>query len=313
MAKFAVYNSSLGTAAARPVVDDFDVDDLPEDTFAARLADAVSDIPGGFGYIQLTAGTYFSDLDGDASTYDYTVDTRGAPDAPPPVDLDPVVVDRYSLEEKQSQVKNRRDLLLLESLQLLAGDRLLTETDLGAVSTYLAALRAIPDAPASPDTVLFPTLAALANNASANLLARSYRRGNVVGGVSMSGGLPNGALFETTTTIDGLILRTADGSQLCATHISAGYFSSGVLTTAWDFPGSFISTAAVRPIAFLSTVNASNVASGLAANYIRQVQAFKSAHTATSATFQVRPTGGLTFSPGDSCFLVAFAFGRWTT
>lgn len=311
MAKFAVFNSSLGTAAARPVVDDFDVDDLPEETFAARLADAVSDIPGGFGYILLTAGTYFSDLDGDASTYEYTVDTRGAPDAPPPVNLNPVTVDRYNLEEKQSQVKNRRDLLLLEALQFIAGDRRMTEADLGTITTYFNSLRAIPDAPASPDTVVFPTLGALANNASENLLTRSYRKGNILAAVALASGVPTGGIIETGTNVNGLYMRFADGGQICRARITPGFFNSTRLATTWTFPAAFHSLSSFSFGATFSTHNNSNAVDGLADTVIRQCEVMSRERSTTAIGIHVlSPT--YSFVSGDFVWLDIWAIGRWT-
>lgn len=307
MAKYAIYSTSLGTAAGRPVVGEFDVDDLPEDTFAARLADAAGDVPAGHFYIQLTAGTYFSDLDGDASTYDYTVNTT----LTPPVSLTAVTVDRYSLEEKQSQVANRRDLLLLGGLQLLAGDRRMTETDLGSIATYLAALRAIPDAPASPDTVSWPTLAALSENSYANLALRSYRQSNIVAAVGLTGGgLPNGGVVETGTNANGMYLRTADGGQICRARLLCTYQSASVLAAGWTLPAAPVSTASHSLVAMMSTRNNANAADGFAAIDIQKCQVVETDHGASSCTVAVR-SNSLTFVSGDACWVNVIDFGRW--
>jgi hypothetical protein len=308
MPLYAIFSNTLGTATARPVVKDFWVDDLPEDTFAARLLDAAGDVPSGHGYVELTPGSYFSDLDGDASTYEYTVNTS----ATPPVALDPVTVDRYSLEEQQTQVANRRDLLLASGLQLLAGDRVLTDTDLGTVATYLAALRAISDTEASPGSVVFPTLGALANNASANLLTRTYRRGNAVGAVSFSGGIPAGAMFQTETNSNGLLYRTADGFQVCRARLLLTYFSSTRLAATFNFAGAFYNDIAWSIGWSLSTRDNSNAADGLADTDLAKLQLVTGTRSTTSVPVSLIVNGsGLTLSAGDKAWIDISIFGRW--
>lgn len=46
-------------------------------------------------------------------------------------------------------------------------------------------------------------------------LASHFRRGNAVGAVSQSGGIPTGAIIETGSNSNGYYTRWADGTQLC--------------------------------------------------------------------------------------------------
>lgn len=62
-----------------------------------------------------------------------------------------------------------------------------------------------------------------------------YHRGNTVGTVSQSAGLPTGAICERGTTATGSFVRFADGTQIC-THTMAALGSGGA---GWTFPAPF--------------------------------------------------------------------------
>ncbi|MGN6311146.1 MAG: DUF2793 domain-containing protein [Xanthobacteraceae bacterium] len=53
------------------------------------------------------------------------------------------------------------------------------------------------------------------NNGSAMDAARAFRRGNVLGTVAQTGGVPTGALIEYATNASGWYVRFADGLQIC--------------------------------------------------------------------------------------------------
>lgn len=53
------------------------------------------------------------------------------------------------------------------------------------------------------------------NNGSAMDAARAFRRGNILGTVAQSGGVPTGALIEYGTNANGWYVRFADGLQIC--------------------------------------------------------------------------------------------------
>lgn len=53
-----------------------------------------------------------------------------------------------------------------------------------------------------------------------------FRRGNVLGTVSQSGGIPSGAMIENGTNANGAYVRFADGTQICWRTAAAGTTSS---------------------------------------------------------------------------------------
>ena len=304
--KYAIYLTASGTATARPVTGMIEIADLPEEDFATRLADQVALLNVGESYIQVPDSAEFTDLDNDTNTNDFTVNTT----AVPPVALTPVSVARLSLEQKQDRVRIRRDAMLADALQLFAGDRLLTDADLATVATYFNALRAIPNAPASPDTVSWPTLGALANNAAANLITRSYRQGNIIAPVGFTSGIPNGGIIETATTIDGLYIRFADGGQLCRARITPVFFNSVRLATSWSFPAAFHALSSYSFHATFSTHNNLNAVAGLADTIIRQCQVMSRGRSTTSIDIPVL-SPSYAFVSGDFVWLDISAAGRF--
>lgn len=77
---------------------------------------------------------------------------------------------------------------------------------------------------------------------------------DIVGTVSDSGGLPNGALFEYGSNANGHYIRTADGLQLCwiigittsaITTAAGSLFISAAF--AWTLPAAFANTSYVVP------------------------------------------------------------------
>lgn len=220
-----------------------------------------------------------------------------------------ITVDRYSLTQKQAIVRTQRDRLIAEAVRASHFDRFISDTDLSTFATYISALRSISDTEASPDTVVFPTLGAIAGAAD-RVLTRQYRRGNIVDGVGLSSGVPTGGIIETATNVNGLYIRTADGGQFCKARLKATYFSVATMAVSWTFPAAFIDLASPVTIPVMSLKNLSNVDDGLSANDIRQCQIIESNRAATSVTFQIKsPT--LSFSSGDEIWVNMLAMGRW--
>jgi hypothetical protein len=304
--KHAIYLTGAGTATARPVTGLFEVSDLPTDDFAARLAAQVALLGVGEASIQVPDTAEFSDLDSDASTYDYTVDTT----ATPPVAMTPVTVARLSLAQKQTRLAARRDAALNVALQLLAADRVLTETDLGTVETYLAALRAISDTEADPDGYSFPSLGTLANNASATLRVRTYRRGNVIATVAQASGVPTGGLFEEAANTNGRYVRFAGGTQKCYGIRKATFVNSTLLLASWTFPGAFSETDNLFIGGFLSSVRPDGTTEGLPLADMEACQVIGTARSTTGANFQVR-SPSYNFVSGDEVWLNVEAVGQW--
>jgi hypothetical protein len=79
----------------------------------------------------------------------------------------------------------------------------------------------------------------------------AFRRGNILGTVSQSGGTPTGAIIERGSNSNGEFVRFADGTQIClrtasltataVTNAPFYYTTSGDEIT-WTYPASFIST-----------------------------------------------------------------------
>ncbi|CAB4326605.1 hypothetical protein [Brucella sp. 191011898] len=64
----------------------------------------------------------------------------------------------------------------------------------------------------------------------------------IVGPVSQSGGIPNGALFETGSNANGQYFRTADGFQICIHRLSGVTIPSGSpgnVNLSWTYPAAF--------------------------------------------------------------------------
>lgn len=87
-----------------------------------------------------------------------------------------------------------------------------------------------------------------------------YRRGNILGTVSQSGGDPTGAIIQRGSNSNGEFVRFADGTQICTHRIELGTIqtaSGGVFVGSnvnWTFPASF----AAAPRGVSSNVTATN-------------------------------------------------------
>jgi hypothetical protein len=303
--KLAIYRNDLGTSAARPVRGVIEVSDLPAADFATRLADQVALLEANEATIQIPESAAFSDLDSDASTYDYTVDTT----ATPPVALTAVTADRYTLAQKQGFVRERREILISEAVRASQFDRFISDTDLSTFATYISALRGISDTETNPDAVVWPNLGAI-SGASDRVLTRQYRRGNILASVGLSGNVPTGGIIETGSNINGLYMRFADGGQICRARITPAYFSNQRLVTSWTFPAEFFNLATWSFQATFSTHNNTNANAGLADTVIRQCEIMSRTRASTSVEIHVMsPT--YSFVAGEFVWLDISAIGRW--
>jgi hypothetical protein len=375
--KRAIYAADEGTDSARPVRGVIEIPDEPRESLFLRLQDQLDLLATDERTVPLKDAATFSDLDNDASTYDFTVDARdwlltgawdgtartatihptalwtiegqwigsvpttGAPPAPftddaayvawvidgrwtgavsttevpveyvgQAVDLDPIAVPRFSLEQRQAAVRRRRDTMLADALQLMAFDRRLNETDFGLVETYVSTLRAIGDAEANPDAVTFPALGAIAENASASLRVRTYRRDNILAAVGLSGGVPTGALIESAENANGLYVRLASGHQICFGMRKATFVNSTLLLTSWTFPAAFNTVENLWIGAFLSSVRPDGTSEGLALVDMETCVAIGTARGMTSANVQVR-SRVYDFVSGDEVWLNVMSVGRF--
>lgn len=69
-------------------------------------------------------------------------------------------------------------------------------------------------------------------------LTTHYKRSNILGTVSQSGGVPTGAIIERGSNANGEYIRWADGTQICTHSVTTS--ASGAVV--WTFPASFSAT-----------------------------------------------------------------------
>jgi len=129
--------------------------------------------------------------------------------------------------------------------------------------------------------------------------AQAFRRGNVIGTVSESGGVPTGALIQRGSNANGEFARFADGTQLCQTvafsidvTTAAGNVFRGV-GSAVTFPSAFVATPAIA--VYLNSTGNNTVWTGTYSN--------QSATGFTPRAFAFQSTSAVSFS--------AIAIGRW--
>ncbi|WP_435170843.1 hypothetical protein [Falsirhodobacter sp. 1013] len=68
---------------------------------------------------------------------------------------------------------------------------------------------------------------------------KTFRRGNVIGTVAQSAGVPTGALLEKGSNANGNYLRFADGTQICTAKVAADLTTNNVSSNTWPFPAAF--------------------------------------------------------------------------
>ncbi|WP_421240151.1 hypothetical protein [Aeromonas enteropelogenes] len=128
----------------------------------------------------------------------------------------------------------------------------------GSISVGSTALLFSNEHPDASDTtkgiVRFATQAEVdassLNNAavSPGKLAYHYRRGNIIGGVSQSSGIPTGAIIEKGSNANGSYVKFADGTMLCSivaslntgTPVASGQFFYSSGTHQWTYPAQFV-------------------------------------------------------------------------
>jgi len=251
MARYAIYSNNTGTTTARPVLGVLEIPNDPAGTFALRLAAQTALLNANEAMIELASSAAITDLDSDVNTQDFTVD----PTATPPVALTALTVARFTLQQRQAQFRAKREALIAEALPFATPGFLAQDSAFEQWLEYVAELRALPDDPADPDSVTFPSAPSSQPSAPSALpggttmFQRLYRRGNVIGAVNQLLGTPTGALMEKGSNANGWYRRYACGLQICGAEISAAaqaniaagqIFRSDEAT--WTFPAAFTDT-----------------------------------------------------------------------
>ena len=142
--------------------------------------------------------------------------------------------------------------------------------------------------------------------------ATIYRRGNILGTVSQSGGVPTGAVIQRGSNANGAFTRWADGTQICrhefnagsATHAGSGTFADPYSTSAhtWSFPAAF----AAAPTLALSA----RLADG-SIPVVNRVFAFGFAGASPDNVTAIRAQRANAANASGDVIVHAQAIGRW--
>jgi hypothetical protein len=311
MAKYAIHATASGVATARPVTGIIDIPDQPASSFAARLAEQQALLDASEDLIQILSAAGWFEGTAEDLKYDFTVNTT----LTPPVSLQSVTVDRYSLEQRQATYRIRKQTLISEAAEYLSSDLRFGDGRFDDWVTYRQALRDLSDAPADPEAVVFPTRPSTAEDDTIPSWTKLYRRGNVIGNVSK--GLlnnPTGALVEHGVVSTGRYWKWTDGILLMSHRMQLTYSSGVQLSGTWSFPHDFGgSSYAYRGVqATISNKNNSNAASsGQITNAkIQGGELFLNtfAQTGVSLIFRNDAAG---FVSGETTWVECFAMGRW--
>lgn len=142
--------------------------------------------------------------------------------------------------------------------------------------------------------------------------AKSYRRGNVLGAVSQSGGVPTGYLMQRGNNANGEFARYADGTLECWSNvIDLTYVNGLVIRGVWTYPSAFVSPPALTPTMFSpyfyngTAYTPDQLMSGGGCLLMQRYD------SAASATVDLtRPTVGA-WAAGDTLRGKFTAIGRW--
>ncbi|MCL4674607.1 MAG: hypothetical protein KJZ59_00905, partial [Pararhodobacter sp.] len=132
--------------------------------------------------------------------------------------------------------------------------------------------------------------------------AQAFRRGNILGTVSQSGGVPTGAVIERGANANGEYVRLADGTQICTRSILIA--TAGATSTSDHvFPAAFFGVPRFSAINIDFEVGGPDVAARAALNSTKSV-------TTNPGLWRVRFRD---YASGDigSLPFTLFAIGRW--
>lgn len=129
-----------------------------------------------------------------------------------------------------------------------------------------------------------------------------FHRGNILGTVSQTGGVPTGAIVQSGSNANGSYIRYADGTQMCWFNkaiaelaITADNYATQPAWS-WTYPVAFVATPMVIP--------------KLAGNYASQVGIAQANTSATAAT-DVYMHNYFTSTATVGGPILYFAIGRW--
>ena len=88
--------------------------------------------------------------------------------------------------------------------------------------------------------------------------AGAYAKGNILGAVSQTGGVPTGAVIERGSNVQGEFVKFADGTMICTYSgsvnysLSSQYGNNYIAVGSWNFPAQFVTTPNPWGTAFLN-------------------------------------------------------------
>jgi Protein of unknown function (DUF2793) len=167
----------------------------------------------------------------------------------------------------------------------------------------------------SPDGSAWTTAIGLNRTTGAAALATgltvggslAIHRGNLLGTVSQSAGVPTGAVIERASNANGSYVRFADGTQICTHSVTLAYSSVARLTATWSFPAAFASAPRVS-----GTADAGDLVANTAPGPDKVGAVITGTlGTASTALWLYRISGLTNFVSGNTATVAVSAIGRW--
>lgn len=138
--------------------------------------------------------------------------------------------------------------------------------------------------------------------------AQAFRRGNILGTVAESGGVPTGAIVERGSNANGEYVRFADGTAMCWSVVSTAYLDANRLIYTWTFPTSLPGVRVVQ--ATFPSAPGDYVGSTLNAN--RSMKFGASLISPSASAIVIWGPGTPAFQSGDQINNISVvAIGRW--
>ncbi|MFN9368623.1 MAG: phage tail protein [Planctomycetia bacterium] len=219
-------------------------------------------------------------------------------------------------QARQAEYRVKRDTLIAETASLVTFGRPFTDTQFTDWLTYWKALQDLPDTPADPAAVVFPTAPAeFSGTDGLSVFGRLYRRGNVLGDPTRVLGIPTGPLMDTATNANGVYHKTVDGTLICTHRMAVSYSTASNLQETWTFPHAFGAAGLDRRSVHVTLSNKNNsnaAATGQLSNArLADIQPFTNSQGLQNSVSIILRDKTSALVAGDVCWVELMAFGRW--